>query len=166
MHACKRMLTAPPVQLFHFDLALLPWKLLISQMILCGLIAIVVYSCIVNKQPSTKTSFSEVSSYIIGFGIVIPVALYVPFIFLTALDIQSKTLSMALICLPILVTLRCLEGKQVCFGEEFFFSTSPFLRYEYLSFNLFSLLVFVLVIPRHTILQQCLVSLRQQLESQ
>mmetsp|Transcript_30361 Transcript_30361/g.66745 ORF Transcript_30361/g.66745 Transcript_30361/m.66745 type:complete len:430 (-) Transcript_30361:180-1469(-) len=94
----------PPKLAFWTDLTIL----LASQMVLCGLFAIVVYRCIVCKQQGPAGP--DVSSYIIGFGFVIPAALCIPFYLLAALDLQSMTLSMALICLPILVTFRCLEA--------------------------------------------------------
>ena len=101
-----------PVHLFG-SLAVLPPKLefwvqltllLSVQMVISATFAVVVYKLIVSRQQA------EPLRYLVGFGAVIPLALYVPFHLLVALDLQSKTLAMALICLPILVTLRCMEA--------------------------------------------------------
>ena len=101
-----------PIHLFG-SLAVLPPKLefwvqlmvlLSMQMMISALFAVVVYKFVVSR------SETEPASYLVGFGFVIPLALYVPFYLLQALDLQSRTLAMALICLPILVTLRCMEA--------------------------------------------------------
>ena len=101
-----------PIHLFG-SLAVLPPKLefwvqltvlLSMQMVFSALFAVVVYKFVVSR-PKT-----EPASYLVGFGFVIPLALYVPFYLLQTLDLQSRTLAMALICLPILVTLRCMEA--------------------------------------------------------
>jgi len=101
-----------PIHLFG-SLAVLPPKLefwvqltalLSLQMVTSAAFAVVVYKLIVSRQEAAPLSF------LVGFGVVIPLALYVPFHLLVALDLQSKTLAMALICLPILVTLRCMEA--------------------------------------------------------
>ena len=101
-----------PIHLFG-SLAVLPPKmefwlqltvLLSLQMVISAAFAVVVYKLIVTRQEAGPLSF------LVGFGVVIPLALYVPFYLLVALDLQSKTLAMALICLPILVTLRCMEA--------------------------------------------------------
>jgi len=101
-----------PVHLFGSLAVLLPkpefWVqltvLLSMQMLISAAFAAVVYKLIVSRRGGGPPSF------LVGFGCVIPLALYVPFYLLRALDLQSKTLAMALICLPILVTLRCMEA--------------------------------------------------------
>lgn len=146
-------------------------QLLSAQMILCALFAIVVYKFIVSKQKGSDET-TDLSSYLVGFGVVIPAALYVPFCFLTALDIQSKTLSMALICLPILVTFRCLEGElssvfwwKYCIMRMKNAHIASQYRIICISIDCVNLALFVCVSVSHYDVQQCLDSLRQPLES-
>ena len=84
-----------PVHLFG-SLAVLPPKLefwvqltllLSIQMVISAAFAVVVHKLIVSRQQA------EPLRYLVGFGAVIPLALYVPFYLLVALDLESKTLA-------------------------------------------------------------------------
>ena len=100
MHLFGSLAVLPPKMEFWLQLTVL----LSLQMVISAAFAVVVYKLIVTRREAGPLSF------LVGFGVVIPLALYVPFYLLVVLDLQSKTLAMALICLPILVTLRCMEA--------------------------------------------------------
>jgi hypothetical protein len=60
------------------------------------------YGIIQSKNMPTK--------YLVGFGFVIPVVLYLPFPIIEMLDIQALSLRLGLIAAPLTCTLKCLEA--------------------------------------------------------
>ena len=66
-----------------------------------------------DKRSSMSTSTSGITSinnYLVGFGIVFPFIVYQPLYMIEYLSIQSLALRMLLLSLPIVASLRCLEG--------------------------------------------------------
>ena len=78
-------------------------QLLLLQLVLQCSAAVVIYLCIV-KQRGTATA------YLAGYGAVIPAALYVSRALLELLDIQNKTMRLALANMPTVVVFRTLEA--------------------------------------------------------
>ena len=63
--------------------------------------AIAYYGIIQTKSVSTK--------YLVGYGVIIPAMLYLPFPFIEFFDVRAICLRMGLIAAPLTVTLKCLE---------------------------------------------------------
>lgn len=84
-----------------------PWKqlvvLVLIQSIVQQLFAIVIYLTIVQKR-------GTIQSYIIGWGIVIPTAICISFVYLDYLDIRNKVLSLASSTTMTVVAFRCVEA--------------------------------------------------------
>jgi len=104
-----------PVFLFElkdYNVSLLPpMPTLILQVIAMVLFQIAVgfllgfitYHGIIQRQ-------DEHTKYLLGYGIIIPAILYLPFPFIEFFDIQALALRLGLIAGPLTVTLRCLEA--------------------------------------------------------
>ena len=67
------------------------------------LFAVAIYTQIIQSRGS-------IESFIVGFGFIIPLALYIPFYLLEELDIQNKALRLSLSTLPYVVFFRCMEA--------------------------------------------------------
>ena len=59
---------------------------------------------------ASKDGVKSSQGYIIGYGLVIPLALWLPFQILNFLDLRGIGFRLGLVCLPMTVTLRCLES--------------------------------------------------------
>jgi len=77
---------------------------LIQTVVQC-LFAVVIYTFIVKKRQTT-------SAYILGYGLVIPLALYVPFELVEALDVKNMVLKLAFVSLGTIVFFRCIEAMH------------------------------------------------------
>lgn len=77
--------------------------LLLIQMVFSVFFAGIIFNLIIRK-------INTPASYLAGFGIIIPLACYVPFWFLHEFDLRSKVMRMALIILPINVIFKSLEA--------------------------------------------------------
>jgi hypothetical protein len=64
-----------------------------------------VYHFIVLKRGTTV-------SYLIGYGLIIPLALHLPYTFMEALDLQNKVLKMSFFPLPTVVVFRAVEAMH------------------------------------------------------
>ncbi len=53
---------------------------------------------------------TSTQGYVVGYGFVIPLALWLPFQILEYLDLRGIGFRLGLVCLPMTVTLRCLES--------------------------------------------------------
>ena len=89
-----------PEWIFFFQVALL----VLLQMVTGCILGAVMYFGIVTRQ---ETSFIQ-TRYMIGYGVVIPLSLWIPFIICDWLDIRSVALRMSLVSLPMTISLRCL----------------------------------------------------------
>lgn len=77
--------------------------LVLLQTVLQCAFASVIYTCIVKHR---KTTFS----YLIGYGAVIPLALYMPYEILEFLDVQNKIVRLSLVTLGTVVGFRTMEA--------------------------------------------------------
>jgi hypothetical protein len=82
------------------------------QMSVGCLLALTMYFGIVHGKSST------LQKYLIGYGIVIPIGLWFPFLLFDWLDVRSVTLRLALCTLPMTITLRCLETMYGFMSHE------------------------------------------------
>ena len=78
-------------------------QLVLMQMLLQVIFAAAIYSFVIQGRGTPQ-------SYLFGFGIVIPLALYTPFYLLEELNIQNKAVKLSLTTLPTIVVFRCLEA--------------------------------------------------------
>lgn len=53
-------------------------------------------------------------SFLVTFGIILPLTAWAPFHIMNSLDIRSTVLRMGLVPLPICVQLKCLQGASTC----------------------------------------------------
>lgn len=78
--------------------------------------AAVVYTQIVVRRREQETSSSSSSAhsllsiYLLGWGIIIPLALYLPYEILELLDVQNKAVKLSLSTLPTVVAFRTIEA--------------------------------------------------------
>ena len=86
--------TSPWVQLMVFVLI---------QSVVQQLFAVVIYFGIVRKRGTLQ-------SYLLGWGIIIPTSVYIPFFFLDYLDIRNKVLSLSASTIMTVVGFRCVEA--------------------------------------------------------
>ena len=95
----RRYGVLPPKLSYWVQLVLL----VSTQILMSAAFGTIVYKFIVAKKGAA-------TSYLVGFCVILPLALIVPFAFIEALDLQSKTLRMTMIAMPILVSFRCMEA--------------------------------------------------------
>jgi len=88
----------PPVVAAYIQIVVI----LLLQIAVSVILSIVMYYGILHSQ-------SRAMSCLIAFGVVIPVALVIPFCWIEWWDIRSRALRMGLVCLPSIMTFRCLE---------------------------------------------------------
>lgn len=80
--------------------------LLMIQSVINVITAVAVYEFILKQQ-------GTVQSYFIGYGIVCPVILYIPFILIPSLDLRNMTfLTCVAISSPALLVFRCMEAMH------------------------------------------------------
>jgi hypothetical protein len=69
------------------------------------------------------------TSFLVTFGIVLPLTAWAPFYIMNLLDIRSTVLRMGLVPLPICVQLKCLQGTSCeVQHRRFFISSHPFFQ--------------------------------------
>jgi len=78
-------------------------QLLIIQTVIACLFSVVIYKYIVQQRRTT-------GAYLLGFGVVIPVACYAPFLLLETMDVQNRVLKMSCSTLACVVSFRCIEA--------------------------------------------------------
>ena len=81
------------------------FQLLVGQIALQSIFAIIVYQLIVKKRHSAST-------YLLGYGVIIPLALNIPYYLLELLDIQNKTVRLSLSTFPTVVCFRTIEAMH------------------------------------------------------
>jgi hypothetical protein len=82
------------------------FALLMMQSVINILAAIVIYTFIVKQSGST-------SSYLIGYGIICPLLIYIPFRIIEALDLRNIAfICSASLAIPSLLVFRCLEAMH------------------------------------------------------
>ncbi|KAG7369048.1 membrane bound O-acyl transferase family protein [Nitzschia inconspicua] len=90
------------------------WKQLAIFVVLQSIIqvtfAAIIYIGIVQKRGTT-------SSYLIGWGLIMPISLYVPFYLLDLLDIRNKVMTLSATTVMTVVFFRCVEAM---------YGTSPY----------------------------------------
>jgi len=91
-----------------------PWKQLIVFSLVQSLIQIL-FACFIYKLIVQRRGTIE--SYLIGWGFVIPISLYIPYYLLDFLDIRNKAISLSSSCVMTSVFFRCLEAM---------YGTSPY----------------------------------------
>lgn len=79
-------------------------QILLIQTIFTCLLAIPIYKFIVKQRPCGT------QQYLFGFGIVIPIACWIPFQLLQWLNVQNCVLKMSFATLPSIVVFRCIEA--------------------------------------------------------
>lgn len=79
----------------------------LQMFVACFLSAIMYYGIVLG---SSKEGVKSISGYLIGYGLVIPTSLLLPFWLIDILDLRNVGYRMGLVCLPMTVTLRCLES--------------------------------------------------------
>jgi hypothetical protein len=67
---------------------------------------------------SSKDDRNRLPGYLVGYGLIIPASLMLPFWLLETLDLRNVGYRMGLVCLPLTVTLRCLESMYGFVGEH------------------------------------------------
>ena len=101
------------------------FALLILQSVVIVFFALIIYKFIAQKRGSF-------SSYLVGYGILIPLVFQVPFWVLDWLEIENHVLKMSVLTVPTAVTFRCLEamhgtsppGVEACLQNYLLYSTS------------------------------------------
>lgn len=91
-----------------------PWQQLIVLSLVQSLIQIL-FACFIYKLIVQRRGTIE--SYLIGWGFVIPISLYIPYYLLDYLDIRNKAISLSSSCVMTSVFFRCLEAM---------YGTSPY----------------------------------------
>ena len=80
-------------------------------MAVCCLLSVVMYCGIVrNKKPWTTST----QGVLVGYGLIIPLSLWLPFRVINWLDIRNVGYRLAFGCLPLTTTLCCLEAMHGC----------------------------------------------------
>jgi hypothetical protein len=83
------------------------WKQLtvfvLMQSVVQVVFAVVIHKLIVQQRGTMQ-------SYLVGWGFVLPISLYLPFFFLELLDIRSKILGMSSTTVMTVIFFRCLEA--------------------------------------------------------
>jgi hypothetical protein len=83
------------------------WKQLAIFVILQSSIqmvfAAIIYQLVVQQR-------GTVQSYLVGFGIILPIALYIPFYLLETLDIRNKVITLSSTTVMTVVFFRCIEA--------------------------------------------------------
>lgn len=83
------------------------WKQLAIFVVLQSIIqmafAAIIYQLIVQKRGSLQ-------SYLIGWGVILPIAVYIPFYLLDLLDIRSKVITLSATTVMTVVFFRCIEA--------------------------------------------------------
>ncbi len=78
---------------------------MVLQVALQSIFAIVVYQFIVKRRHSAAT-------YLLGYGVIIPLAMNIPYYLLEFLDIQNKTVRLSLSTFPTVVCFRTIEAMH------------------------------------------------------
>lgn len=84
-------------------------QMLSFQMLVGCLLAAIIYFGILRCQGAEPCTGST-QGFLIGYGIVIPLSLWLPFIMVDWLDIRNVGIRLGFCSLPMTVTLRCLEA--------------------------------------------------------
>mmetsp|Transcript_14946 Transcript_14946/g.19565 ORF Transcript_14946/g.19565 Transcript_14946/m.19565 type:complete len:429 (-) Transcript_14946:192-1478(-) len=86
--------------------------ILSAQMIVGALLAVVMWFGIIQPKCKKEPSAAAVSPLLVGYGVVIPLALFLPMTAVDVLDIRNVGLRLGCISLPMTITLRCLEAMH------------------------------------------------------
>lgn len=78
-------------------------KLLLLQIAIANILAVL---CYFGIEKNRHTSF------LVTFGIILPLTTWAPFYLMNVMDIRSTVLRMGLVPLPICVQLKCLQGEN------------------------------------------------------
>uniref|UniRef100_A0A7S4QSP9 Wax synthase domain-containing protein n=1 Tax=Ditylum brightwellii TaxID=49249 RepID=A0A7S4QSP9_9STRA len=95
-----------PVGTFYAQLLFL----IIVQRIIAAFCSILIYNYIIVNSRHPQKTMSTTASFLIGFGVILPIMLQSPFWFVNVLDIRSKAMRLLLLSLPLTGTLRLLEA--------------------------------------------------------
>jgi hypothetical protein len=86
-----------------FFMQIIVFQVLIS----CILGSIIYFGIIRNQKPKQMTS---TGGFFLGYGLVIPLAIWIPFAVLNIFDIRSKAFRFCFITMPMTLPLSCLEA--------------------------------------------------------
>jgi len=89
--------------------------LLIIQVIFLLAFAVVIHQCIIvpyRDEKGNKINSTSVFPYLLGYGILIPIVLQLPYPIITYLKLRNHVLRMSLAVLPSNVTFRCIEAMH------------------------------------------------------
>lgn len=82
------------------------FALLVVQVAILSVFATAIYLLIVKKRSGKTVRTGQ----LLGFGVIIPLALVSPFLLTDALDIQSPVIRLGVVILPQIVVFRCIEA--------------------------------------------------------
>jgi len=95
-----------PKSSFHMQLTIL----LSIQTIVSAILAIMIYQFIILPQKAKPAAGLNISPFLIGFGVILPIIFYEPIWILDYLRIQNVSMKMMIIAVPANFSLRCLEA--------------------------------------------------------
>ena len=97
----------------------------IIQTILCIILSLLIYKFIIQSRNASIKSknhndknLTRSKKFLIGYGIIIPIAIMLPFLIIDHLGIENKTLRFSLLSLPNTIVFRCLEAMVSWFFAD------------------------------------------------
>jgi hypothetical protein len=93
------------IGLMDFSFCLSTIQLSLLQIIFQCFFAVIIYEFIVKRRKTT-------SAYLVGYGVILPLALYLPYEIMEFLDIQNRAARMALTTLGTVVGFRTFEAMH------------------------------------------------------
>jgi hypothetical protein len=87
-------------------------QLLFIQTAVGAALALLLFKFVIEPRKENKKGEITTTAYLCALGFVLPVVVFEPMYVIQFLDIQNAGLRILLLSLPIVNSLRCLEGKS------------------------------------------------------
>ena len=105
--------------------------LYIIQSVFGLILSAMIYKLIIQNRISlfyNKDSKNNSVRFIIGYGVIIPIAIMLPYNIIDYFNIENKTIQFSLMCLPNAIVFRCLEAMVRNNFHDFEFVCSNILQ--------------------------------------